>query len=77
MFDTYSTISVVVGALLSSTKAVTKLQGTGAEWAGGWRCQPAASLISHRRTAKGTVMMQHDVLKMMTGECAQCVVKLV
>jgi len=47
MFDTYSTISVVVGALLSSTKAVTKLQGTGAEWAGGWRCQPAASLISH------------------------------
>jgi hypothetical protein len=57
MFDTYSTISVVVGALLSSTKAVTKLQGTGAEWAGGWRCQPAASLISQRRTAKSTVMI--------------------
>ena len=52
MFDTYSTISVVVGALLSSTKAVTKLQGTGAEWAGGWRCQPAASLIISQKDSK-------------------------
>ena len=45
MFDTYSTISVVVGALLCSTKAVPKLQG-------GWWCQPAASLIISQTDSK-------------------------